>query len=65
MIHCPRTALREYRDGIAKGVNPTSNIPADYRRKEQPLGFWLTIGGTLLAGLMGLFFFVFCVAQII
>ena len=65
MIHCPRAALREYRDGIAKGFNPVSHAQLDFTRKANPAGFWLTIAATFLAGLMGLFFFLFGIAPII
>ena len=65
MIHCPRAALKEYRDGAAKGLNPVSHGPLDFTRKAQPLGFWLTIAATFIAGLMGLLFFLFGIAQII
>jgi hypothetical protein len=65
MIHCPRSALREYRSGIAKGLNPTSHIRQDFVRRRNPVGFWLTIVFTFLAGLMGLGFFLFGIAFII
>ena len=62
MIHCPRAALTEYRNGIAKGLDPRSHNPKDFVRVIQPLGFWLTIVGTFLAGLMGLCFFLISIA---
>jgi hypothetical protein len=65
MIHCPRAALREYRNGVAKGLNPASHTPRDFARKVDPVGFWLSIAATFLAGLMGLFFFLFGIASII
>lgn len=62
MIHCPRAALREYRDGIAKGLDPRSHTAWDFVRVVNPVGFWLTIVATFLAGLMGLCFFLFGIA---
>lgn len=62
MIHCPRAALREYRNGIAKGLDRRSHNPQDFVRVTQPVGFWLTIVGTFLAGLMGLCFFLISIA---
>lgn len=57
-IHCPRAAFREFKSGKAEGRRGT------YHRASQPVEFWLTIAGTALAGLMGLFFVVFGIAAI-
>jgi hypothetical protein len=65
MVHCPRAALREYRNGIAKGLNPATYVQRDFAREVQPIAFWLTIVATVLAGLMGMFFFVFGIASIV
>jgi hypothetical protein len=65
MVHCPRAAIREFRSGIAKGLNPASHLPRDFLRASEPIGFWLTIAGTSLASLMGLFFFVYGIATIV
>jgi len=63
-VHCPRAAIREFRSGLAKGLNPSTHMQRDFAREAEPIGFWLTIVGTFLAGVMGLFFFVFGVATI-
>jgi len=57
MIHCPRAAVREYKRGVAEGLNP-------FPRDVDPVGFWVTIVGTFLAGVMGLFFFLFGIVAI-
>ena len=51
-IHCPRAAYREYRSGIAEGFDR-------HPRTESPGLFWVTIGFTFMAGVMGLAFIVF------
>jgi hypothetical protein len=58
MIHCPRAALKEYRNGVAKGTRRT------FARQVHPAGFWLTIGATSLAGLTGLIFFLFGIVAV-
>lgn len=58
MIHCPRAALREYRNGVARGTR------RNFARQVHPTGFWLTIGATFLAGLMGLIFFLLAIAAV-
>ena len=65
MVHCPRAAIKELRSGTAKGLNPATHISQDFARGAHPVGFWLTIVGTFLAGLIGLFFFVFGIAAIV
>ena len=64
-IHCPRAALREFRSGVAKGLNPVTQVQKDFVRAAQPVSFWLTIVGTFLAGIMGLMFFVFGIAALV
>jgi len=56
MIHCPRAAVREFRSGVAKGLNPATQLQRNFVRQAHPIGFWLTIISTFLAGVMGLFF---------
>jgi hypothetical protein len=53
MFHCPRAAIRELRSGVARGRY------GPYPRESAPVGFWITILATFLAGLMGLSFFTF------
>ena len=65
MVHCPRAAIREYRGGVAKGLNPATHARRDFTRYAEPVGFWVTIAGTFLAGVMGLFFFVFGIIAIV
>ena len=64
MIHCPRAAVREYRRGVAEGLNPATRTQQDFPRDADPVGFWVTIVGTFLAGVMGLFFFLFGIVAI-
>jgi len=56
MIHCPLSAWKEYRNGVAKGLDLASHTPRDFAREVHPIRFWLTIIVTFLAGLMGLCF---------
>ena len=52
-VHCPRAALHELKAGVAKGrVN-------SLERHGHPAAFWLSIGGSALAGVLGFFFFLF------
>ena len=57
-IHCPRAALKELKSGVAIGRN------GQYMRHEKPMEFWMTIVATGLAGVLGLFFFVFGVSAL-
>jgi len=50
-IHCPRAAWREFRTGVAEG-----RYGVKIRRQEMPVQFWVTVSGTLVAGVMGLIF---------
>jgi hypothetical protein len=52
-VHCPRSAIAEFRSGVAKGRH--NNFSRDHR----PVAFWLTILATALAGVMGFCFAVF------
>jgi hypothetical protein len=57
-VYCSRAALAEFRSGVARGrVN-------SFRRERHPIAFWMTIGATLLAGIIGLAFVVFGVAAL-
>jgi hypothetical protein len=52
-IHCPRAAVREFRNGIAEGGHGT------YSRISNPIAFWVVIATTFAAGIMGVFFVLF------
>jgi len=52
-VYCPWSALAELRSGVTKGrVN-------NFHRDRSPVPFWLTIGATAFAGIVGVGFFLF------
>ncbi len=52
-VYCPWSVLVEFGSGVTKGrVNK-------FRRDRNPVAFWLTIGATAFAGVMGVAFFIF------
>jgi hypothetical protein len=52
-VYCPWSVLGDFRSGVSKGrVN-------NFRRDRNPVAFWLTIGATAFAGIVGVAFFVF------
>jgi hypothetical protein len=58
-IHCPRSAFREFRSGVAHGRH------GEYRRANQAIRFWVVVTVTLAAGLMGALFAVFGILQLV
>jgi hypothetical protein len=58
-VHCPRAALREVRDGVARGRK------GDYPRGTMPVHFWTTIVVTAAAGLLGIIFMTFAILTLI
>jgi hypothetical protein len=58
-FHCPRAALREVREGVARGRK------GDYPRATMPVHFWTTIVMTAAAGLLGIIFMTFAIGTLI
>jgi hypothetical protein len=65
MVHCPLAGIREFKGGVAKGLDPVSHHPRDFARHRQPIGFGLTIVGNFVAGLIGFLFFLAGIAVIL
>jgi hypothetical protein len=65
MVHCSRAGIRELRSGVARGLNPVTQVQREFVRKADPVGFWVTIIVTFLAGFMGFFFFAFGIVEIV
>jgi len=50
-VRCTRSAIREVRTGVGRSRF------GEYERESEPLQFWATFAGSILAALLGVIFF--------